>query len=266
MISSLGPVPLAVVWVLVALAVGAGVASVMREPAVAGVPHTRAWLVDMLLIGLLAGRLGFVLLHAAAYAQAPWSVLQIGDGGFLPWLAIGVGLAWGAWRVRALPSRRLPLLRATAAGLLCWLVLSAGSAWLQRARITLPALPLSTLDGAPATLAGQGGTPVVVNLWASWCGPCRREMPVLAQAQREHPQLRFVFVNQGETAEEVRHFLGAEGLSLHNVLLDEASFTAETLQVHAYPTTLFFDREGRLQQVHLGELTAPGLAAQLDRL
>jgi hypothetical protein len=91
-------------------------------------------------------------------------------------------------------------------------------------------------------------------------------MPVLAQAQRDHPQLRFVFVNQGETAEEVRHFLGAEGLSLHNVLLDEASLTAETLQVHAYPTTLFFDREGRLQQVHLGELTAPGLAAQLDRL
>ena len=129
-----------------------------------------------------------------------------------------------------------------------------------------PALQWTDLDGRPATLAQWPGRPVLPNNWASWCGPCRREMPVLARAQQGHPDIRFLFVNQGETRDEVDAFMAAERLSLRNVLLDKDAITAEHLQVHAYPTTLFFNGQGRLQHLHLGELTAAGLQSKLDDL
>ncbi|MGE8250303.1 MAG: redoxin domain-containing protein [Stenotrophomonas bentonitica] len=266
MISSVGPVPLAVVWVLVGLAIAMLVASVVRAPAIEGVPRPRSLVVDMLLLGLLAGRAAFVIWHLGDYAQDPWGVLRIGDGGFLVWPAMVAGLGWGAWRLRRWPSLRRPVVAAALAGVLSWAGLSTGAGWLQQSRVTLPAISLTSLQGEPIALADTQGTPVVVNLWASWCGPCRREMPVLARAQQRHPDIRFLFVNQGETREEVEGFIAAEQLTLDNVLLDEAALTAERLQVHAYPTTLFFDGQGRLQQIHLGELSAAGLQSKLDSL
>ena len=266
MISSVGPVPLAVVWVLVGLGMAMLVASVVRAPAIEGAPRPRSVVVDMLLLGLLAGRAGFVIWHAGDYVADPWSVLRVGDGGFLLWPALLVGLGWGAWRVRRWPTLRRPVGAAALAGLLGWAVLSTGAGWLQQSRVTLPAITLASLQRQPIALADTQGKPVVVNLWASWCGPCRREMPVLARAQQRHPDIRFLFVNQGETREEVEGFIAAEQLTLDNVLLDEAALTAERLQVHAYPTTLFFDGQGRLQQIHLGELSAAGLQSKLDSL
>jgi len=143
---------------------------------------------------------------------------------------------------------------------------TTGAGWLQQSRVTLPAITLTSLQRQPIALADTQGKPVVVNLWASWCGPCRREMPVLARAQQRHPDIRFLFVNQGETREEVEGFLGAERLALQNVLLDADSLTSTRLQVHAYPTTLFFDSHGRLQGLHMGELSAAGLQSKLDSL
>jgi len=91
-------------------------------------------------------------------------------------------------------------------------------------------------------------------------------MPIFAGAQLREPAVRFVFVNQGEGMQEVQQFLAGERLSLRNVLLDPGSLTSERLQVHAYPTTLFFDSSGRLQGLHMGELSAAGLQARLDAL
>jgi len=266
MISSAGPVPLAVVWVLVATGIAMLVASVMRGTTTEGAPRPRSVVVDMLLLGLLAGRAGFVIRHAGDYAADPWAMLRIGDGGFLLWPALLVGLGWGAWRLRRWPALRRRVGAAALAGLLSWAVLATGAGWLQQSRVTLPPITLSSLEGRPTALNDTQGKPVVINLWASWCGPCRREMPVLARAQQRHPDIGFLFVNQGETRDEVDAFMAAEQLSLHNVLLDEDALTAEQLQVHAYPTTLFFDGQGRLRHLHLGELTAAGLQSKLDDL
>lgn len=266
MISSVGPVPLAVVWMVVGIGVAALVASRVRHDRSEGTPRPHALLLDMLLLGLLAGRIGFVAQHAADYRDDLWAILRIGDGGFIAWLAVLAGLGWGAWRLRRWPQLKRPVLAGAAAGLVCWVLLGTGSTWLQQTRIQLPQITLTSLQGETVALADTRGQPVVINLWATWCGPCRREMPVLARAQQRHPDIRFLFVNQGETAPEVNSFLVAQGLDLDNVLLDEAATTAERLQVHAYPTTLFFDHEGRLRQVHLGELTAAGLSARLQQL
>lgn len=266
MMSSVGPVPLGVVWVLLGWLLAIGVARWLRPPPQDGQPKAAAMLLDMVFLGLLGGRAGFVVLHWRAYAADPWGVLRLGDGGFLPLVAVLVAFGWAAWRLRHWPALRRPVWVGAVAGVVCWVGLTLGMAHLQQARISLPALTLQSLQGQPVALAATAGKPVVVNLWATWCAPCRREMPIFSAAQQREANVRFVFVNQGESAEDVQQFLSSQKLALQHVLLDPDSLTAERLQVHAYPTTLFFDSRGRLQGLHMGELSAAGLQARLDAL
>ncbi|WP_312217823.1 TlpA disulfide reductase family protein [Brevundimonas sp.] len=73
------------------------------------------------------------------------------------------------------------------------------------------AVTLATLSSEPLDLAQPAGRPTVINLWATWRPPCRREMPALAETETQHPDVRFLFVNQGEGAETAGRFLEAEG-------------------------------------------------------
>lgn len=128
---------------------------------------------------------------------------------------------------------------------------------------SIPAIELPDLDGEAVDLQQFEGRPVVVNLWATWCPPCRREMPVLEQAAAENPDVAFVFANQAESAELVRDFLDGEGLALDNVLLDADSEVARHFQARALPTTLFFGSDGELSDVHLGEVSRAQLSDYL---
>lgn len=223
-------------------------------------------LFDALLYGLLAARAAHLLLHAPGYLAEPWTALDIRDGGwFAPagWLVGGAWVAWQAWRQVAW---RRALAAGATLGLLVW---GAGGTLLQRqAPQGLPTLALTALTSGRSvdlrTLAA--GAPLVVNLWATWCGPCRREMPVLAQAQAEHPGVRFVFVNQGESAATVQRYLAAEGLVLREVLLDPASAAGPALGSGGLPTTVFFDAAGRRVHAHVGGLNAAALRARLGAL
>src|SRR5690606_29886248 len=140
--------------------------------------------VDAVLIGLLAARLGYVLLWWPEYMAAPRSIIAIGDGGFLWWAGLPAAAAFAWWRTGKRRPLRRPLLAGIAAGMLAWAVFGGLLAMMQRAAPPLPAFELATLDGEPTTLAALSGRPMVLNLWATWCPPCRREMPVLADAQR----------------------------------------------------------------------------------
>ena len=112
------------------------------------------------------------------------------------------------------------------------------------------------------------GQPLVVNLWASWCPPCRREMPVLAAAQQRTSGVRFVFANQGEDAAAVLRYLAASNkeLQLSNVVFDPTAALGRAVGSKALPTTLFYDATGRLVDTHLGELSAASLASKLQPL
>jgi len=265
--SSVGPVPMPVALILVCVVIAMAVARLWpRRKDGMPLPSAPSMVLDMLLVGLLCGRISFVALNFALYREAPWSILQIADDGYHLVVVLVAGSAWGLWRVRPWRALRAPVLGAALAGVLLW----AGgsqllSAWQER-QMPLPVLQVADLQGGRVDLQQFRGKPLVLNLWATWCGPCRREMPVLAAAQQAHADVQFVFLNQGETLEEVQGFVARERLLLHNVLLDDDAAASTVLGVQAYPSTLFFDAEGRLRELHLGELTAAGLEHKLRRL
>ena len=131
----------------------------------------------------------------------------------------------------------------------------------------LSALQLTTLDSQTTNLAALAdGKPMVVNLWASWCPPCRREMPVLAAAQKQQPWASFVFANQGESNATVQRYLSDSQLELANVMLDRDTRLGFVAGSMALPITLFYDAEGQLIASHRGALTAAALAGKLQQL
>ena len=130
----------------------------------------------------------------------------------------------------------------------------------------LDSLPVTTLQGRPAGfVALAAGRPLVVNLWASWCPPCRHEMPLLAAAQQARRDIAFSFANQGEDGLAAEHYLAQSGLTLEAVLLDPGQAIGKAAGSRALPITLFFDAGGRLVETHVGALTAASLDASLRR-
>ncbi|VVE90139.1 TlpA disulfide reductase family protein [Pandoraea bronchicola] len=221
-------------------------------------------LLDALFVGLLVARFVYVLRWWPEYVAAPLSVVAIGDGGFDSWAGLPVALGWALWRVRRHSSQRRPMLCGFLAGVAIWAVAQAGLNVMQRTAPPLPSLVLSRADGQPVSLDAYRGRPVVMNLWASWCPPCRREMPVLAKAQADYPDVRFLMINQGESAHTVEAFVQSQGLRFDDLLLDPASLAMQAAGARGLPTTLFFDTNGRLVDTHLGELTAARLRDTLQ--
>ena len=89
---------------------------------------------------------------------------------------------------------------------------------------------------------------------------------MLDAAQRSRPDVNFVFLNQGESAQQVAAYLRKSGLALQNVLLDGRSEAGVALGHRALPTTLFFDARGRLVDIRQGELSEASLAERLGTL
>lgn len=129
-----------------------------------------------------------------------------------------------------------------------------------------PGLKLLTPNGDSLQLDAQLGSVVVLNFWATWCGPCRTEMPLLQSAADQYvgDGLLVWGVNFDETAEQVQGF--ADELSIEfPLLLDPGGAVQERYRVRGYPTTAFVDREGKLAAYHIGVLTAEQLDSYLDQ-
>ncbi len=208
----------------------------------------------ILATGLIAARLVFVLRYLPAYTERVDTMFDIRDLGFDA--VAGLVSAACVTIVFLLRSRALrkPLAAGIAAGAFAWGVATA-AVGVSGAVQTMPAISLANVNGGVEPLSAGDGKPTIVNLWATWCPPCQAEMPVLAQAQAENPGIHLVFVNQGETRQNVAEYVEAHGMQLQHSLLDPSLQVARAVGAVGYPTTLFYDANGRLLDVHLGSFS-----------
>ncbi len=209
-----------------------------------------------LLAGILAARLAYVAAHFDAFSRDWPSALAICQGGFTAWAGIAAAALVVAWRIRPRPAMiRVELLLAVLA--LAWF---GASELLRPPPRPMPAMPqLAALQGnAPAPEQLEAG-PYVVNLWATWCPPCRRELPMLAEMAQD-AELPILLVNQGEDAATVQAYLAANGVDGSAVLLDTGSMLTRTTQSSALPTTLFVDGDGMIVRTHMGEISRAALS------
>lgn len=225
-------------------------------------------LFTILFIALVGARVVFVWRYWGSY-DGILDRLDIRDGGFDPLGGLVAGGVYALWKIWRSPTQRLVLGGALATGGIAW-GLTAGSLIMidQHAR-PLPDVEMMTREGASISLpmiADSSGQPMVVNLWATWCPPCRREMPVFEEAQQQEESITFVFANQGESLSRIDDFLVGESLELDNVLLDQGNRLGMAAGAHAMPTTLFYDQSGRLIYTHFGELSKATLQQGIDRL
>lgn len=220
----------------------------------------------MILAGFIAARAVFVLKHHDIYARAPWSTLDIRDGGFELSAGLVVACVVGAELTRRRAELRRPLLASVLAGGAVWIAGQLAAQALAPPQPPMPDLMVRRLDGSDVALRSLADRPLVVNLWATWCPPCRREMPAMQAAQQANPDIGFVFVNQGESSTIVRRFLATQQLQLKNVVIDPAGQLAARTGAAGYPTTLFYDADGKLQLRHVGELSEATLRDKLETL
>jgi thiol-disulfide isomerase/thioredoxin len=125
-----------------------------------------------------------------------------------------------------------------------------------------PAISLRDLEGGTIELAELAGTPIVLNFWASWCAPCRQEIPEFTAFAKEHPQVQVigVAVDSG-SAEDVERAAKSFGISYRVAVAD--SGIVQRYGVSSLPTTVVIGADGNVKASHVGMLNRKGLEAAL---
>ncbi|MDZ7748561.1 MAG: TlpA disulfide reductase family protein [Halofilum sp. (in: g-proteobacteria)] len=230
----------------------------------------------------LAARLGFVAAHWPAYRDAPVTILYFWQPGYDPATGLLGGAAVAVAAFLVLRARRAarylpPVLLGLAGPFAVLAAIEVAPASLLspsaavRAGDPAPPLRMARLGGRTAALSELRGHPVIVNVWASWCPPCRREIPLLNEHYRRHAAagLRIIGVNRGETRERVEAFLASVPID-YDLWIDPpgprdgrapSARLLERTASPGLPTTLVIDARGTVRQVTIGELQ-PGTIRQ----
>ncbi|MDH3640435.1 MAG: TlpA family protein disulfide reductase [Gammaproteobacteria bacterium] len=256
------------------------------------------------LLGLLGARAGFVASNWSAYAEQPWTALYLWQPGYSPRVGVAVGVIFALWRLGGIASAKwrhaLPLLGGFAiaallvAGVNLGLRLPPGDELVLRPQSRIggptlqamlgretrerlkgdrvPAFSMHDLQGRPVTSDGLAGRVVVLNFWATWCAPCRREIPLLDDINRRYTAegVTVLGIAVGEPAATVSTFLRDFGID-YAVWVDppDAPVSAGLVRqfgVVGFPTTFFIDRQGVIQDVYVGELARAPLTVRMEAL
>jgi peroxiredoxin len=193
------------------------------------------------------------------------------------WLLIACGLAalalaasllyWGYGRLRDEPEEALqsiPAFSGTAESGLGSLSIDTEN--LPQIGDPAPDFELLDLSGETVRLSDYLGRPVILNFWATWCAPCRIEMPELERAQAEFGDDGPVVltINQEESAEKVGEFLDEVGLTLP-ALLDSDAAVGKAYGAFFLPTTVIVDEDGRVAAIHRGMISRDELNKYLSQ-
>lgn len=234
---------------------------------------------NALWVGLLVARLGYVLWHNEAFLTPInlINIIDIRDGGWLTplgWIGAGIYMAWHGWRTPTTPVLQRAIIYSALTGIGLWLAGQGVLRWMDSTKMTAPAVMLQAFSTQktqktqtlPQILAGK---PTVVNIWATWCPPCRAEMPTLVQAQQNQSDVQIVLVNQGESDAVIAAYLQRSGLdkqNIQNIWRDSSGSLGPALGAAGLPTTVFFNAQGERVDAHTGVLSAAVLQVQMQRL
>lgn len=127
-----------------------------------------------------------------------------------------------------------------------------------------PDIEFTAFDGRSQSIADLRGTPVVLNFWASWCVPCRKEMPAFQQVSDElGGKVAFVGLASEDGEADARRF--AEANSIHYSLGVAPDGLADSMGVFGLPSTFLIDADGMIVEAHFGELSHDKLLAKLQK-
>jgi peroxiredoxin len=131
-----------------------------------------------------------------------------------------------------------------------------------------PEFELKTLEGQTIRLSDFKGQPVLVNFWATWCGPCRAEFPDFQKAWVDNAdKLAIIAVNHTtlDQREQIKPFLDEFGVTFE-VVLDETGDTAKAYRILGMPTSIFIDRNGIVNEVFTGPINKSYIESKLSEL
>lgn len=223
-----------------------------------------SWASLVIVIFPLGSRIGHIIQYPTDFIQEPIRILSVWQGGF-SW--IGGLIATSAATLLYLRNTRLLAwsslpIGAAAAGVGIILLVSAQS----NMNIPLPTTSFQTTDGRAIVLGAKLTRPLVLNLWATWCPPCRRELPMMAEFAHGQSSVDFIFANQGDDQSTITTFLNRQNISLDTVVVDADGQLARHYRIRGLPTTLFIGRDGTIQSVEAGELSKETLTGEVSSL
>lgn len=238
------------------------------------------------LIGLISARLVYAATNWNAYVEAPWSVVFFWLPGYYPILGIAIATVYFIWRIwRIEVSTRWAFGRAALSSVAVTAILIIGinamvglfsDPDILRDGDRFPDFTLQSIDGDSVQLADFAGKSVVLNFWATWCPPCRREMPLLNAAHLQYADqgLAVLGLAVNEPASVVQPFIDTTGVQ-YPILVDvpgdhgslgSSSSILSLLGQKGLPTTVFLDRNHIIDQLYVGELSWAYLADQITQL
>jgi thiol-disulfide isomerase/thioredoxin len=157
---------------------------------------------------------------------------------------------WGAWSAAVLVAVTVAFSHVACA------------ATVARVNQPAPLFLLDTLDGKTLTHADIAGRRTYINVFATWCPPCQSEIPRLLQAAREHPDVRFIFVDEQESPSAVKRFVRRFGI-LGDVAIDQGQFAA-TYEALPIPESILIDKHGVVRMIYRGPIPQQMLQKVLE--
>lgn len=151
-------------------------------------------------------------------------------------------------------------------------VMLGGTSMAQGVGDPAPDFRLPTLEAEIATLADFEGGPLMLNFWATWCPPCREELPLFQQVAGEAPELQVFLINAGESRDQAERYFQANDLDMSTAVnpgtgrppeTEDTLDVARRYRVRGMPTTFFIDADGVIQSVFVGEISATVLSERL---
>ncbi len=213
--------------------------------------------------GVAGARAVHVVQHIDGFFFEPWRIFALWQGGF-SWAG---GAAAVAAMIVILFVRDRQLFAWGAASVIAGVTITGVTAFLTLSRTDVSPLgvTLPNLTGDQVAVGGEG-RPIVLNLWATWCPPCRRELPMMAEIAEAATEVDFLFANQGEQTAQVDTYLRRQGLMLREVVLDPQLMLSRHYSAVGLPATLFLAEDGTVVASHLGEISREVLIEKIEHL